>query len=142
MLVIKKVKHFLKESTEELSSSYQNAKCIRIADLGCSSGPNTFLSTENMIESIDEVYHKLGHKPPSIEVFLNDLEGNDFNNIFKLLPNFYDKLEENGRSRGSCFIAAMPGSFYGRLFPENSVHFIHSSYSLHWLSQVSNHLTD
>ncbi|XP_071939941.1 probable caffeine synthase MTL2 [Coffea arabica] len=30
----------------------------------------------------------------------------------------------------------MPGSFYGRPFPDNSMHFIHSSYSLHWLSQV------
>ncbi|MCL7047158.1 hypothetical protein MKW94_001458 [Papaver nudicaule] len=30
----------------------------------------------------------------------------------------------------------MPGTFYGRLFPSNSLHFVHSSYSLHWLSQV------
>ena len=62
---------------------------------------------------------------------------NDFNFIFKLLPSFYQKLEESyGRGSRSCFIAAMPGSFYGRLFPDNSMHFIHSSYSLHWLSQV------
>ncbi|CDP13096.1 unnamed protein product [Coffea canephora] len=61
---------------------------------------------------------------------------NDFNSIFKLLPSFYQKLEESyGRGSRSCFIAAMPGSFYGRLFPDNSMHFIHSSYSLYWLSQ-------
>ncbi|KAM5561235.1 hypothetical protein ABKV19_022032 [Rosa sericea] len=30
----------------------------------------------------------------------------------------------------------MPGSFYGRLFPKNSVNFFHSSYSLHWISKV------
>ncbi|CAN1805461.1 Salicylate carboxymethyltransferase, partial [Linum perenne] len=29
----------------------------------------------------------------------------------------------------------VPGSFYGRLFPEGSLHLVHSSYSLHWLSQ-------
>ncbi|KAJ3696674.1 hypothetical protein LUZ61_000379 [Rhynchospora tenuis] len=34
------------------------------------------------------------------------------------------------------FVAGLPGSFYGRLFPSQSVHFFHSSYSLHWLSQV------
>ncbi|XP_019241122.1 PREDICTED: salicylate carboxymethyltransferase-like isoform X2 [Nicotiana attenuata] len=28
------------------------------------------------------------------------------------------------------------GSFYNRLFPSKSIHFVHSSYSLHWLSQV------
>ncbi|GMN29906.1 hypothetical protein TIFTF001_050633 [Ficus carica] len=30
----------------------------------------------------------------------------------------------------------MLGSFYGRLFPTISMHIIHSSYSLHWLSRV------
>ncbi|KAJ0619761.1 putative methyltransferase [Helianthus annuus] len=30
----------------------------------------------------------------------------------------------------------VPGSFYGRLFPDESLHLIHSSYSVHWLSQV------
>ncbi|XP_060181959.1 probable caffeine synthase MTL3 [Lycium barbarum] len=30
----------------------------------------------------------------------------------------------------------MPGSFHGRLFPQNTIHLVHSSYSLHWLSQV------
>ncbi|KAM5579084.1 hypothetical protein ABKV19_009058 [Rosa sericea] len=30
----------------------------------------------------------------------------------------------------------MSGSFYGRLFPSNSLHFAHSSYSLMWISKV------
>ncbi|XP_027169672.1 monomethylxanthine methyltransferase 2-like [Coffea eugenioides] len=139
-LVIMKVKHFLVQSIEKLFHSYPSAKCIRIADLGCSSGPNALVPAENMIESIHKVYHKLGHKPPSIEVFLNDLEGNDFNNVFRSLSKFYDKLEKNGSKRGSCFVAATPGSFYGRLFPDHSTHFIHSSYSIHWLSQVPREL--
>ncbi|XP_031372509.1 benzoate carboxyl methyltransferase-like, partial [Punica granatum] len=32
-------------------------------------------------------------------------------------------------------------SFYGRLFPSRSLHFVHSSYSVHWLSQIG-HRTD
>ncbi|KAK4781102.1 hypothetical protein SAY87_017208 [Trapa incisa] len=31
------------------------------------------------------------------------------------------------------------GSFYGRLFPKKSLHFVHSSSSLHWLSEVPQH---
>ncbi|CDP21759.1 unnamed protein product [Coffea canephora] len=73
----------------------------------------------------------------SIQVFLSDLVSNDFNSIFRSLPNFYQRLGDYyERSPGSCFIAAMPGSFHGRLFPDNSMHFVYSSYSLHWLSQV------
>ncbi|CAI9260732.1 unnamed protein product [Lactuca saligna] len=33
-------------------------------------------------------------------------------------------------------IEAIPGSFYGRLFPDESLHLVHSSYALHWLSKV------
>ncbi|RHN50217.1 putative salicylate carboxymethyltransferase [Medicago truncatula] len=31
---------------------------------------------------------------------------------------------------------------YGRLFPDNSIHFFHSSYSLHWLSKTPDALQD
>ncbi|KAJ6401477.1 hypothetical protein OIU84_016811 [Salix udensis] len=69
--------------------------------------------------------------------FPANMGGNDFNSIFRSLPSFHKKLEEEMGGRfGPCFIAAMPGSFYGRLFPPRSLHFVHSSYSLHWLSEV------
>ena len=44
--------------------------------------------------------------------------------------------EENGDQVLPYFVAGVPGSFYGRLFPRNSLHFAHSSYCLMWLSQV------
>jgi jasmonate O-methyltransferase len=34
------------------------------------------------------------------------------------------------------FVAAVPGSFYGPLFPKKSLHFVHSCFSLHRLSQA------
>ncbi|KAI3496624.1 hypothetical protein L1887_38994 [Cichorium endivia] len=37
---------------------------------------------------------------------------------------------------GSCFVSAILGSFYGRLFPDESLHVVHASYVVHWLSQV------
>ncbi|KAK6162744.1 hypothetical protein DH2020_002585 [Rehmannia glutinosa] len=71
---------------------------------------------------------------PQLEVFLNDLPDNDFNNLFKLLS---ESNQNNGKERKvELFVYGVPGSFYGRLFPSNSLHFAYSSYSLHWLSQI------
>nr|A0A096VHX1.1 RecName: Full=Probable caffeine synthase MTL2; AltName: Full=Methyltransferase-like 2; Short=CcMTL2 [Coffea canephora]AFV60436.1 methyltransferase-like 2 [Coffea canephora] len=140
-LVLTKVKPVLEQCIRELlRANLPNInKCIKVADLGCASGPNTLLTVRDIVQSIDKVgqeeKNELEH--PTIQIFLNDLFQNDFNSVFKLLPSFYRKLEkENGRKIGSCLISAMPGSFYGRLFPEESMHFLHSCYSVHWLSQV------
>ncbi|XP_047306539.1 benzoate carboxyl methyltransferase-like, partial [Impatiens glandulifera] len=54
---------------------------------------------------------------------------NDFNNIFSALP-----------IGSKCFVSGVPASFYGRLFASKSLHFVHSSFSLHWLSQVPENL--
>ncbi|KAI4313848.1 hypothetical protein L6164_026795 [Bauhinia variegata] len=40
------------------------------------------------------------------------------------------------------FAAAAPGSFFGRLFPRETLHFVHSSASLHWLSEVPEKIAD
>ncbi|RVW25991.1 Salicylate carboxymethyltransferase [Vitis vinifera] len=84
----------------------------------------------------NERWHGEDGKSPEFQVFLNDLPGNDFNNIFSLLPDFYEKLtkEEDG-TLGNCFITGVPGSFYSRIFPSRSLDFVHSSCSVHWLSQ-------
>ncbi|XP_071930164.1 probable caffeine synthase MTL2 isoform X2 [Coffea arabica] len=137
-LVLTKVKPVLEQCIQELlrTNLPYDEKCIRVADLGCSSGPNTLLTVSDIIQSIDKVSQEMDNEfaLPTIQVFLNDLFENDFNTVIKSLPSFYRKLEkENGSKIGSCLIA---DSFYGRLFPEQSVHFLHSSYSLHWLSQV------
>lgn len=130
-------KPILQESIAELLRA--NAlECLKMADMGCSSGPNTLLPLWEIIETIDSSCSRLNQKSPILQVFLNDLQGNDFNTIFRsLIPKFHKKREkEKGSKFGPCYIAAVPGSFYGRLFPPHSLHFIHSSYSLHWLSQV------
>lgn len=109
-----------------------------IADLGCSSGPNTLMAVSELIKVVEENRQKHNKQPIEYQVLLNDLPGNDFNTIFKSLPNFLEKLkmEIGDHDIGPCLFNGVPGSFYGRLFSSKSVNFIHSSYSLHWLSKV------
>ncbi|XP_047306549.1 probable jasmonic acid carboxyl methyltransferase 2 [Impatiens glandulifera] len=111
----------------------QMLESFNIADLGCASGPNTLLFVSEVIDIIHNLSNKNNNKTLQILVLLNDLYKNDFNNIFTTLPSFYEQLKE---TYGYEF-----SQFYERLFPCKSLHFIHSSNSLHWLSQyVPNNL--
>ncbi|PON77376.1 SAM dependent carboxyl methyltransferase [Trema orientale] len=135
-VVISRVRPTLEESVLEVYGTIF-PECLRIADLGCSSGPNTLMVVSYILDAIEATCQCLNRKTPAFQVFLNDLPGNDFNTIFQSLPSFYERLKkEKGDRFKPCFVMAMPGSFYGRLFPDNSLHIIHSSYGLHWLSQV------
>ncbi|PON98208.1 SAM dependent carboxyl methyltransferase [Trema orientale] len=135
-VVISRARPTLEESVIEVCRTVF-PECLRIADLGCSSGPNTLTVGSCILDTIEATYRCSNQKPPPLQLFLNDLPGNDFNTIFRSLPSFYEKLKkEKGDNFGPCFVTAMPGSFYGRLFPDNSMHIVHSSYSLHWLSKV------
>ncbi|KAJ9565444.1 hypothetical protein OSB04_001410 [Centaurea solstitialis] len=112
-------------------------QCFKIADLGCSSGKNTLFVASTIIDIVDEVCKENNRKTPQFQVCLNDLYSNDFNTVFEMLPNFLAKLKkQKGENFGPTFVSAVPGSFYGRLFPDKTLHLIHSSYSIHWLSQV------
>jgi len=114
---------------------------LAIADLGCSSGPNTLFVVSELIKTVEKLCRKLNHESPEYKVFLNDLPGNDFNNIFKSLDSFKEQLQnEMEGGIGPCYFSGVPGSFYGRVFPNRSLHFVHSSYSLQWLSKVYMHM--
>ncbi|GMJ12751.1 jasmonic acid carboxyl methyltransferase [Hibiscus trionum] len=132
-----KAKPILEDSIKTLYCNNNFPKCFKIADLGCSSGPNTLSFVREIVDVVDDTCRCLNRKAPVFQVFLNDLPGNDFNAVFRSLPSFTASLmEEKGSNFGPCFVAAMPGSFYGRLFPNSFLHFVHSSYSLHWRSRV------
>ncbi|KAM5572780.1 loganic acid O-methyltransferase-like [Rosa sericea] len=107
---------------------------FHIADLGCSVGPNTFSAVENIIEAVVLKYHSqlgLNSQIPEFQVFFNDHTSNDFNLLFKSLPQ-----------NRQYYAAGVPGSFYDRRFPEASLHLVHSSTSLHWLSKVPAEVLD
>lgn len=136
--VILKSEKVLQDTIEDYGTN-GFPECFKLADLGCSNGPNTFLFIANTLDSVHKECQKKNLKlPDEFQVFLNDLPNNDFNALFKMVPPFYLKHEnERDLHRSSkCFICGVPGSFYTRLFPSKSLHFVHSSYSVHWLSQV------
>ncbi|KAK4840738.1 hypothetical protein QYF36_016974 [Acer negundo] len=104
--VISMTKPIFEEAITNLYISKNFPGKLTIADLGCSSGPNTLLVVSEVVKIINDICRKLDNRSvPEYQLLLNDLPGNDFNTIF-------------------------------RLFPSDSLHFVHSSYSLQWLSQV------
>ncbi|KAL1197195.1 Salicylate/benzoate carboxyl methyltransferase [Cardamine amara subsp. amara] len=125
-------KSILVKNTKEMLTNLDFPKCIKVADLGCSSGQNTFLVMSEIINTIILLCQEWNQNSPEIDCCLNDLPSNDFNTTFKFITFFNKKLT----SKGSCFISGVPGSFYSRLFPSKSVHFINSIYSFHFLSKV------
>ncbi|CAF2032567.1 unnamed protein product [Brassica oleracea var. botrytis] len=138
-------KHITLETLQQLYKETK-PKSLVIADLGCSSGPNTLSTIRDIIKAVISAHRREipSQLLPELNFFLNDLPGNDFNSIFKTLPDFHLELKRDTSDdeSPSVFIAAYPGSFYGRLFPEKTVHFIYASYSLHWLSKVPPTLYD
>ncbi|XP_021831515.1 jasmonate O-methyltransferase-like [Prunus avium] len=139
--ILSVAKPIIHEAVLEILSS-NNIESMGIADLGCSSGPNTLLPISYIMDAIHAKRSSLGLQlsPSStteFRVYLNDLFSNDFNAISMSLPAFYNNLkQEKGPEFGSVFVSAVPGSFHGRLFPAKTLHFVHSSCSIHWLSRV------
>ncbi|XP_074313383.1 putative jasmonic acid carboxyl methyltransferase 2 isoform X2 [Silene latifolia] len=132
----------IEESTREVYITLK-PECLMMADMGCSSGQNALQVVSRIIDVVDKASRNLNRQCPQFGVFLNDLPGNDFNTLFNLLPSFNQELEEaKGSSFGPCFVPGTPKSFYGRVFPDKFLHFVHSTYCLHWLSQVPSGLVN
>ncbi|KAE8679749.1 putative S-adenosyl-L-methionine-dependent methyltransferases superfamily protein [Hibiscus syriacus] len=108
------------------------SEAFRIADFGCSTGPNTFFSMQNIIQAVEQKHRQTNPETAlEFQLFFNDHSSNDFNTLFKSLPPSWPH-----------FIAGVPGSFYGRLFPKSSIHIGHSANALQWLSKVPNQVVD
>ncbi|GAV56779.1 Methyltransf_7 domain-containing protein [Cephalotus follicularis] len=128
--VVFKTKPLLESALQSLfTKDFFTCKLLNVADLGCSSNPSAYALMSTVIENVRLKCRELNCQVPEIQFYLNDLVGNDFNTLFNGLSTFDQKGV-------SCFVMAAPGSFHGRLFPRNTMDLIHSSYSVHWLSQA------
>ncbi|KAG2333211.1 hypothetical protein Bca52824_004391 [Brassica carinata] len=109
-----------------LISSLQSIKLftsplIRIADLGCATGSNTFDTVDTVVETLRGLF---------TAVYGDGSPDNDFNMLFRLL---FEKQKVD-----SCkyFAGGVAGSFYDRLFPRGTIHVAVSLSALHWLSKI------
>ncbi|KAK8681419.1 hypothetical protein V6N13_053823 [Hibiscus sabdariffa] len=131
--VISKLTQIIEESVTDMFKEMRPS-CIKVADLGCSSGSNTFHTISQVIHTIHGICKRQQSELPEFEVLLNDLPENDFNSVFKSVPDFIERLKKEKGEVG-CYVGGVAGSFYERLFPTRSLHFVHSSYALHWLTK-------
>ncbi|PHT74119.1 hypothetical protein T459_21396 [Capsicum annuum] len=111
-----------------------SSNTIRIADFGCSVGPNTFIAMQHVVQALKDKLLQVTNSTnniPEFQIFFNDHVINDFNTLFRSLP--IDR---------SYYAFGVPGTFHGRLFPSRSIHFAHSSCAIHWLSKIPKELLD
>jgi hypothetical protein len=145
---IKKLEPVLVEAIKHMSLPEHGA--LHIADLGCSTGRNSISYVNLIVKCITERYTKAadetsGHVTtcmPEMLVSFVDLPANDFNNLIQLLAS---KAEHDNNSigvngvdvrRANYFSTTMGGSFYNRLLPKESMHFVISTWAVQWMSQV------
>ena len=131
------------------SSLSSSGGAMVVADLGCSSGPNTLLVVSEVLGAVADRREDLAmaaagcSQPPAthVQFFLNDLPGNDFNLVLQSLELFMKlAVKDKGDALPPYYVAGLPGSFYTRLFPDRCVHLFHSSYCLMWRSRVPDEL--
>uniref|UniRef100_A0A0D9WAU3 Jasmonate O-methyltransferase n=1 Tax=Leersia perrieri TaxID=77586 RepID=A0A0D9WAU3_9ORYZ len=151
--------HFLEETLDAMMERSSNDKLFTAADLGCSCGSNSLFIVDVIVRRVAAAYESRGLDAPEFQVFFSDLPSNDFNTLFQLLPpliapppsiTLEDCLSAAGELSTSPTTAAtrpylaagVPGTFYGRLFPGESIDVFTSTFSLHWLSQVPDDVTD
>ncbi|XP_016490506.2 loganic acid O-methyltransferase [Nicotiana tabacum] len=132
----KKVMNELIQQQLDVGSNPHFDPCnpFRIADFGCSTGRNTYIAAQNIIEAVEQKYESNEEDPqvPEFFVFFNDLVQNDFNTLFNYIHS----------NKPNYFGAGVPGSFHGRVFPKAFLDIAHSSMALLYLSRIPEEVKD
>ncbi|KAK2987310.1 hypothetical protein RJ640_006398 [Escallonia rubra] len=132
--VIDATKNIIAEAITQKLDIKSPTTTFRIADFGCSTGPNTFIAMRNIVEAVELKYQSMQQgiaQTLEFQIYFNDHADNDFSILFKTLP-----------FSPPYYSAGVPGSFHNRLFPKATLHLGHSSYSLQWLSKVPEEVQD
>ncbi|KAM9968933.1 hypothetical protein ACTFIW_000336 [Dictyostelium discoideum] len=108
----------------------QDNNNIRILDIGCSHGKNSIIVLEPLIEQIRNQW-----KPNEkvIEIFHSDLSVNDFSILFNEVYN----LNSYSNKTNNIFTYGIGNGFENQLVPNNSIDFIFSFTTLHWVPFLS-----
>nr|TKW24094.1 hypothetical protein SEVIR_3G030400v2 [Setaria viridis] len=126
------VVHVLKETLDTIQLPRRPEKLLTAGDQGCSCGQNTPFVADAIVHHMTDPVHR--------PFYFSDLPSNDFNTLFHLLQDSTTKAGNGSQRR--YFAAGVPGSFYGRLFPEKSINAFNSTFSVHWLSQGPREVID
>ncbi|XP_037496971.1 loganic acid O-methyltransferase-like [Jatropha curcas] len=75
----------IKKNLDFKNPNFDKLTTFTVADLGCSTGPNSFFAVKYIIEAVNHKYQTQLQNPPPLEfqVLFNDQTDNDFNTLFK-----------------------------------------------------------
>ncbi|KAL0712619.1 hypothetical protein Bca4012_019597 [Brassica carinata] len=125
-------KQMLTSAIHSIKLTQGTASNLKIADLGCAVGDNTFSTVDTVVDVLRRKLAVIdGGTKPEFEVFFSDLPSNDFNTLFRSLEE-----KVNGSRQKKYYAAGVPGSFYRRLFPKGELHVVVTMSALQWLSQI------
>ncbi|KAM9979698.1 hypothetical protein ACTFIZ_005953 [Dictyostelium cf. discoideum] len=99
---------------------------IRILDIGCSHGKNSIIVLEPLIE---QIRNKWNPNEKVIEIFHSDLPVNDFSKLFNQVYN----LNSYSNKSNNIFTYGIGNGYENQLIPNNSIDFIFSFSTLHWV---------
>ncbi|KAG6384963.1 hypothetical protein SASPL_153786 [Salvia splendens] len=123
------------------NSSFQKGVANKVKHVTTEAIQQVFI-TKKPKSLVESASRAIQQPPPEFRIYLNDLHTNDFNTILQGLPDLYKEFNRGTKQQPPLYIAACPGTFYGLLFPDHSLHFVYSSNSLHWLSMVPRGIYD
>ncbi|KAK4608590.1 hypothetical protein RGQ29_002124 [Quercus rubra] len=124
-------------------SASLNSVCV--ADLGCSTRPNTFISVQNIIEAIKLQYISTGVHTEILEfmVFFNDHVSNDFNTLFKnlfILFNSSFALQWLSKAPIEVMDEGSPAWNKGRIFYTNAQKEVVEAYATQFAKDIDSFL--
>ncbi|KAM9979694.1 hypothetical protein ACTFIZ_005949 [Dictyostelium cf. discoideum] len=119
----------LKNHINNQDKKYNNNN-IRILDIGCSHGKNSIIVLKPLIE---QIRNKWNPNEKVIEIFHSDLSVNDFSKLFNQVYN----LNSYSNKINNIFTYGIGNGYENQLVPNNSIDFIFSFTTLHWVPFLS-----
>ncbi|XP_046551285.1 S-adenosyl-L-methionine:benzoic acid/salicylic acid carboxyl methyltransferase 3-like [Haliotis rubra] len=105
---------------------------FNIADYGAADGSTAMAIFRELLATLKD------HHGPNtqFQVIYEDLEMNDFNSLFKRMSGIIPDPPSYLQEMDNVYVLASGTNFYKQCVPSNSIHFMMSMTSVHWLSRT------